>query len=267
MQPQLEQLFHAIRSDSESDAEQVQSLLSQHPELVNARDGHGEYGVFVAIKNRNLDALRLLLEANAPLDVSDRKGEFPFHMATQHAFRESFTLLQKHGADVNQKRRGDQLTPLSLAASFLDKQSTWKLLSLGADASARDARGKRITELIGASSMHREFVEYRQRISAIEKKTGSKISSNQSDCENASAIVEMIESNPRFQPAPEVKEDHFHLGPIRRAKLGVISFGLFVAGIYQVFYGPIVPGIVPWFIALLMTGFGFWLMIICLTRN
>lgn len=75
--------------------------------------------VFSAGKNQ---VANLLIEKGADVNIADRTGTTPLHLAAKYRTPELVDLLIKHGADVNQKDENNK-TALDLAENEKSKLS------------------------------------------------------------------------------------------------------------------------------------------------
>ncbi|KAK4912448.1 phosphate system positive regulatory protein pho81, partial [Elasticomyces elasticus] len=118
----------------------VRLLLSQNAEI-NPSNESDHVPLNLACQHGLSDIVRLLLEMNAQL-VSDAKGLYPQHLVARSS-RDStlLLLLKQHGADLNQRDKLYQWTPLFHAASEGQVECLKTLLENGADAAALDEKG------------------------------------------------------------------------------------------------------------------------------
>ncbi len=93
-----------------------------------------------AVKNRQLDAVRRLLE-NADIHASEKDGFTPLHFAVRNDDLNIVELLIAAGADVNAATRYN-ITPLSLACMNGNAAMIERLLKAGADANATSEEGQ-----------------------------------------------------------------------------------------------------------------------------
>jgi len=93
-----------------------------------------------------------------PVDVRDKEGRTPFHMAVERGDRALVELLLRKGADVNAKDK-DGRTPLFLAAEYGYEEITELLVAKGADMHVMFLDGW--TPLHGATALgHKELVKF-----------------------------------------------------------------------------------------------------------
>ncbi len=90
----------------------------------------------------DLESARLLLEAGAKPDAESKYGTQPIHDAALGDCAEIIQELIKRGVDVNARTREELQTPLHIAAAMGKMKSIETLISLGADLSAKDSRGR-----------------------------------------------------------------------------------------------------------------------------
>jgi len=118
----------------EGNIPQIQTLLRQNPQQVNAKDAVGWTPLHWAVEYGNRAVAVLLISRGADLNTGARDGMTPLHLAAggKQAVLE---LLLDRGADINAKDR-DNWTPLHYAA-FYGKEANVSLLI---------ARGARVNE-------------------------------------------------------------------------------------------------------------------------
>ena len=116
-----EMLMHGARIDPESDADHVPLNLAC------------QYG--------SVDIARLLLRKGAQI-LPDAEGLYPQHLVARKGLvPEMFLVLQENGADLDQKDKLYQWTPLFHAASEGHVHSVKILLEQGADVNILDEKG------------------------------------------------------------------------------------------------------------------------------
>lgn len=107
------------------------------PNLTNARK---ETPLGSAILADNPEAARLLLERGAKVDIPERAGRLPIHLAAAVGSGQIIELLAKHGADPNARLasgepRLEMDTPLQVAIGYSQPQAVEELLKHGAKVS------------------------------------------------------------------------------------------------------------------------------------
>ncbi|MBC6412479.1 MAG: ankyrin repeat domain-containing protein, partial [Hyphomonadaceae bacterium] len=83
----------------------------------------------------------VLLNAGADVDVSDKRGWAPLHVAARYGRAGMVTVLLDAGADVNVRRK-DDWTPLHFAAAWGTAETVAVLIKAGADPGAGTVQGK-----------------------------------------------------------------------------------------------------------------------------
>lgn len=129
-----EDYFRALMRD---DAVTVRKLLAQGFDP-NARDEHGQVGLYAALRAESYKSAEVLV-AQPTLDVNARNeaGESVLMMAALRGQLELCKQLMARGAEVNPQG----WTPLHYAASGGGEAVTALLLSAGAQIDARSPRG------------------------------------------------------------------------------------------------------------------------------
>ena len=95
----------------------------------------------LACQHESIEVTTLLLERNARL-LADTEGLFPQHLVARSSQRpDLLLLLRQHGADLNQRDKLYQWTPLFHAASEGRVECLRTLLESGADPKALDEKG------------------------------------------------------------------------------------------------------------------------------
>jgi ankyrin repeat protein len=94
--------------------EELEYYISLDPNSINCFDNHGETPLIVAIKYDQTDAIRLLLEHGADVNLGDeRNGYTPLHYTAMCGGRQTSEIL-KHDPDLTKRDFGG-LTPIDLA--------------------------------------------------------------------------------------------------------------------------------------------------------
>jgi RNA polymerase sigma factor (sigma-70 family) len=155
-QDQIAELLSAagIKSDifeaaAIGNTDRVCELLTESPALVQSYSPEGFTALGLAAHFGHVDAARVLIGRGADVNAiaKNELGVTPLHAALFGRKTEAACLLIEHGADVNAKRGGHGIpragwTPLHYAASFGFGSLVALLVSLGADCSLTDERGK-----------------------------------------------------------------------------------------------------------------------------
>jgi len=143
------------------DIAQVLDLLAQGAD-VNARDPeHGETPLMLAVKNRSIDIVRLLLDAGAEVDAIDDWGRTALFYAPVSA--ESFGILLRAKADVHTRdKEGNTvlMRRISECASLSDVET---LLQLGVDPSLQSEHKETALDIAESLGLVRVIERLRSR--------------------------------------------------------------------------------------------------------
>ncbi len=125
------------------DADALERLLRQRPELAGSRDEVGVSLLLGALYRRRNDLAGLVLSANPPLDGFD---------ASALDDVSSLDELLVADPDFPHKRAGDGFTALHLAAFFRAERAAARLLDAGADPNAVAGNTTRVQPLHSAAA-------------------------------------------------------------------------------------------------------------------
>lgn len=131
----------------------LEELLDADPELARAWSPDGFTPLHLAAFFGQADAVELLLQHEAEVDVVARNADIhvaPLHSAASGGHAEIVKRLLEHGADPNAAQDGG-FTPLHSAAQNDDRDSVEALLAAGADPARANDEGKRPADLAGDS--------------------------------------------------------------------------------------------------------------------
>ncbi|XHG00506.1 hypothetical protein AWENTII_003952 [Aspergillus wentii] len=130
-------LIHSIVKNQLACAEQ---LLNNNARI-NPASESDHIPLNLACQHGSLEVVKMLLERNAQL-LPDAEGLYPQHMVARASQSPQLLLLLKHhGADLNQRDKLYQWTPLFHAASEGCVDCLRTLLELGVDADVVDEKG------------------------------------------------------------------------------------------------------------------------------
>ncbi len=117
-------------------------LIRRDPALIDCPDVRGWTALHLAAHFGHADVVRLLIEHHANVHVrsTNAMANQPLHAAIAGRQRDTIELLLEYSADVNAAQHGGW-TPLMAAAQQGDADLTVRLLSLGADPTARADNG------------------------------------------------------------------------------------------------------------------------------
>lgn len=119
----------------------ILNLLTEEPNLVNARDAKGFTPLIIAVYNHQPDTARLLIEKGADVNAQDAAGNTALMGMAFKGYTELAELLIQSGAEVN-LRNGNGAPALTFAATFGRIDVAELLLKNGALVNIPDARGK-----------------------------------------------------------------------------------------------------------------------------
>lgn len=116
-------------------------LLLAHNAMIDPQSDTDHIPLNLACQYESMEVARLLLERNAKL-LPDAEGLFPQHLVARSSQKADLLLiLKQHGADLNQRDKLYQWTPLFHAASEGRVDCLRTLLDNGADPEALDEKG------------------------------------------------------------------------------------------------------------------------------
>ena len=132
-------LHYACSSDVSLDI--IKALLIAGADARNEKNCKGETPLFAVCRNRNSEALDLLVKHGASVSLVNNSGDTLLHVASRNCVENKIAnILIENGADVeakDEKRR----TPLHIASSYGNAKITKLLLENGADCVASDRFG------------------------------------------------------------------------------------------------------------------------------
>ncbi|MCP4726450.1 MAG: ankyrin repeat domain-containing protein, partial [bacterium] len=124
----------------ENNLDQAGKLLSENPDMVNAKDENGMTPLHLASRNVNNDMIELLISKGADVNAKDNNNVTPLHSLAFRGALECIIILVEKGADVNAGMR-DLSIPLHSAARGGHLEVVEYLLSRGSDVNAKTNRG------------------------------------------------------------------------------------------------------------------------------
>lgn len=123
------------------------------------------YAVHRAVKEGNADAVALLLQHGADVNVRDATGSTPLHYAAAKKDARTERLLLEHGAEVN-CANGEGDTPLhEIMRHGWSRDAAVALLEHGADPMLKGAYGQSLFDLVSSWEVAR-FIAERTRLPA-----------------------------------------------------------------------------------------------------
>jgi ankyrin repeat protein len=83
----------------------IQQLLAENPDLLNARNKEGLAPLHIAASKNYLRVVRLLLDQGADIEYRttgpSARNLTPLHIAASHGYKAMTELLLDHGAEIN----------------------------------------------------------------------------------------------------------------------------------------------------------------------
>jgi ankyrin repeat protein len=153
-----------ISAVQKGDGGKAGQLLSDHPTIIDSRDGKGDTALIIAINRGDSDWTAFLLNKGAdPNLASSKSGDTPLMAAARIGFQDAAEWLVSLGAKVDGTNRQGE-TPLIIAVQLRQVPMIRFLLDHGAnpdkvdaaqgysarDYATRDNRGRQILQLIEA---------------------------------------------------------------------------------------------------------------------
>jgi ankyrin repeat protein len=111
----VEPFMQAFRALEAGDTAQFEIVLRQDPTLLNARGTNGNTLLNLAASLKQLDAVRILIEAGTNVNIGNRYGWTALHQAGYANMPELADILLRAGASPDVSARGDGGTPLMQA--------------------------------------------------------------------------------------------------------------------------------------------------------
>jgi ankyrin repeat protein len=131
--PHNETPLHAAAQTDNTDAVE---LLLDNDALVDIPDELGHTPLYDATFARSVDSMKLLLNAGARCDTVDSQGNCLLHIAVSQDFGDGIDLLVEHGCNVNTTNSAG-ISPLANSIQLNYPKTMKKLLSHGADPNSR----------------------------------------------------------------------------------------------------------------------------------
>lgn len=143
--------FSAFKRPLNKEQRLLLSLLEEDNELLNQLIGegislnrpltHGKYPIHIAAHMGNVAAIKSLLEANVPVDITDDGGNTALYWASRGGHTDIVRILIARNASVNAKNVNGW-TPLQEAAENGHLQAVLTLLEKGAKINTQDNDGR-----------------------------------------------------------------------------------------------------------------------------
>ena len=125
---------------SDGNLQQVQQLLSENPELLNAQNRSGQTPLWKAAEKGNLGMVQFLLKQGADPAIGDNEHTLPFHMAAVTGNIELFDVFHNKGFDIN-ILDDNHITPLFYAIQGRHPEMVKHILDLKGSVKIRSANG------------------------------------------------------------------------------------------------------------------------------
>lgn len=120
------------------DGDKATQLLTDHPTIVNTKDGNGDTGLIIAIRRGDQDWTGFLLQKGADANLGGSNGDTPLITAARVGFDEAADWLIALGAQVDETNKAGE-TPLIVAVQQHDIRLVRLLLDHGANPDHTDA--------------------------------------------------------------------------------------------------------------------------------
>ena len=134
--PTAGQSLSLIDAVKAADHEAIRAILKTRPDVAR-READGTTALHWAVRLDDLDTVRQLIAAGAPVNAANRYGVSPLTLAAVNGSRAAIEELIKAGADANTTTPGGE-TVLMTAARTGSADVVKLLLDRGADVSARE---------------------------------------------------------------------------------------------------------------------------------
>ncbi|MDQ7815473.1 MAG: ankyrin repeat domain-containing protein [Melioribacteraceae bacterium] len=136
-----QEIFDAVKNN---DLDKVKLLIEKEPDLVNARDPNEQSPLHYAVQKSNPDIIKLLVVRRAAVDIKNKMGLTPFYYAASSGKKDIINYLLAKGAnkkDLELKNPWGR-TPLCAVSRDGGNVETIKtLIDLGADINTKDNSG------------------------------------------------------------------------------------------------------------------------------
>ena len=123
-------VFHQLVKDR--NLKIIRSLIKNKSDL-NREGAYGYTPLMIASLTGNIEGVKLLIEAGAGVDISQKEGQTPLWLAALNGYSDIVSFLAKKGANLNVMDKDNKQTPLMVAADFGYLDTVRALLKAGAD--------------------------------------------------------------------------------------------------------------------------------------
>ena len=127
-----------IKAVQDRDGNKATQLLSDHPTVINAKDGKGDTGLVVALRNGDSDWAEFLLSKGADPSLPGAGGDTPLITAAKSGLYDMADVLLRLGVRVDGTNKSGE-TPLIIAVQQRDARLVRLLLQHDADPDRTDA--------------------------------------------------------------------------------------------------------------------------------
>ncbi len=142
-----------------------ESLIKQGADL-NAQCKNGNTPLHTAVGVESFDIVCFLLNyCPTKVDIKNKLGKTPIHLAVLHGSYPIMLKLQANNADIDIPDNAGH-TPLFEAYNSLDPKAAALLIKFGADESRRDILGRRPIELITNTLKRSKFISRLQKLNS-----------------------------------------------------------------------------------------------------
>ena len=127
-----------VKAVQDRDGSKATQLLSDHPTVINAKDGKGDTGLIIALRNGDRDWVDFLLSKGAGPNAQGAGGDTPLIAAAKSGSYDAAELLLGLGVRVDGTNKSGE-TPLIIAVQQRNARLVRLLLQHGADPDRTDA--------------------------------------------------------------------------------------------------------------------------------
>ena len=130
--------FQFVKAVEKRDGNKALQLIADHPTIIDSKDGNGDTGLIIAIRNGDPDWTGFLLSKGADPNLPGAGGDTPLIAAAKAGFDQAAELLLSEGVRVDATNRSGE-TPLIIAVQERNARLVRLLLARGADPDRTDA--------------------------------------------------------------------------------------------------------------------------------
>jgi len=143
--------FAVARGDAD-----IFDVMSDYVEDLSGKDNDGDTLAIVAIQYKQPNMLKKLIELHAPIEAANKRGVTPLRLSIENGDAECVRLLAKV-VSINDKLP-DGRSPLMFAIDLRQKEVAGLLLSLNADLTAKDTRGRTYVDHLTALGLDSDWL-------------------------------------------------------------------------------------------------------------